>query len=125
MVATSGAGGSQAIGPTSGGKVYAFNNIGAQGLIVAPKNTRRTAISFHNPGPNVVYIFPQFVQAVDSVTAGLSDVALVPDANTLGGCIPIFGNGGGFTITGECAGPYKAFAPTGSTNPLTVIDTNV
>lgn len=129
MVATSGAGGSQAIGPTSGGKVYAFNIIGASPVVVAPKNPQRPSITFHNPGPNVVIVYPQFVQALNQV-AVIADVSLSatgvgPNGTLLGGCLIIPANGGWITITGECSGPYMAFALAGTANCLTVMDTNV
>ena len=61
-----------------------------------------------------------------SQTTG-SNVAFSPSNAALGGCIRVYGNGGQFTIEGECQGAYQAFAVTGAgtTNPLTVIDTNV
>ena len=43
-------GGSYAVGPTSGGKVYAFNNLTTSPIQVAPANPNRTGINFYNPG---------------------------------------------------------------------------
>jgi hypothetical protein len=55
-----------------------------------------------------------------------SNVALVPTNAALGGMTRVYGNGGTLDITGECQGAWQALAVTsaGSTNPLTVIDSN-
>ena len=106
----------------SGGKVYSFNNISESGLVtVAAANPARIKVTFHNPGTSDVFIAPAFVQNTGS------NVALTPSNAALGGCIRVYGNGGQYTIDGECQGAYQAFAVTGAgtTNPLTVIDTNV
>lgn len=115
-------GASGAVSGASGGKVYAYNNVPESGSVqVAGANTSRRMITFHNPGTSDVFVFPAQVQNTGS------DVALVPSNSALGGCIRVYANGGQYVITGECQGVYKAFAITGagSTNPLTVIDTNV
>lgn len=106
----------------SGGKIYAFNNISESGLVtVAPANTARIKVTFHNPGANDIFIAPALIQ-----TTG-SSVAFTPSNAALGGCVRVYGNGGQYTIEGECQGAYQAFAVTGAgtTNSLTVIDTNV
>ena len=107
------------VGPTSGGKVYAFNNVGTSPSQVAPANQSRTAIAFHNPGTVDLFIAPALVQ-----TTG-SSVALVPSNGALGGCFRLYANGGDRTITGECQGAWQAFAASGTTNALTVVDSNV
>lgn len=115
-------GGPGAVSGASGGKVYAFNNISESGAVqVAAANTSRRRITFHNPGTKDVFVFPAYVQNTGS------DVALSPSTSSLGGCIRVYANGGQYTIDGECQGVYKAFVATGdgTTNPLTVIDTNV
>ena len=115
-------GASGAVSGASGGKVYAYNNISENATLqVAAANVSRRKLTFHNPGANDLFIAPAFVQNTGS------NVALVPSNAALGGCIRVYGNGGQYTIEGECQGVYVAFAVTGAgtTNPLTVIDTNV
>ena len=114
-------GGSGVVSGASGGKIYAFNNITESGLVVvAGSNPSRRKITFHNPGASDIFIAPANVQNTGS------NVTLTPSNSALGGCIRVYGNGGQFTIDGECQGIYQAFAVTGAgtTNPLTVIDTN-
>lgn len=115
-------GGSGTVSGASGGKIYAFNNISESGLVtVAPALTSRRKITFHNPGPNDIYVAPALVQ-----TTG-SSVAFTPSNAALGGCFRVYGNGGTLAIEGECQGAWQAFAVTGAgaSNPLTVFDTNV
>lgn len=119
---TANPGGALAYNGASGGKVYGYNTISESGLVtVAAANSGRVRITFHNPGANDLFIAPVVIQ-----TSG-SNVAFSPNNAALGGCIRIYGNGGQFTIEGECQGAYQAFAVTGAgtTNPITVIDTNV
>lgn len=114
------------VGPTSGGKTYAFNNIGTAPSVVAPSNTPRNSITFHNPGSVNIYVAPVNVQAIDSIPAtGIINQPLTPSPSALGGCLLVFANGGQITLTGECSGAFQAFAATGSTNALTVIESNV
>lgn len=115
-------GGSGTVSGANGGKIYAFNNISESGLVtVAPALTSRRKITFHNPGPNDIYVAPALVQ-----TTG-SSVAFTPSNAALGGCFRVYGNGGTLAIEGECQGAWQAFAVTGagSSNPLTVMDTNI
>lgn len=115
-------GGSGTVSGASGGKIYAFNNISESGLVtVAPALTSRRKITFHNPGPNDIYVAPALVQ-----TTG-SSVAFTPSNAALGGCFLVYANGGTLIIEGECQGAFQAFALTGagSSNPLTVMDSNV
>ena len=107
------------VGPTSGGKVYAYNALTTSPVVVAPANPSRKTITFHNPGAVDLFIAPAFVQ-----TTG-SNVALTPSTAALGGCFLVFGNGGSLTMTGECQGSWQAFALSGTTNALTVVDSNV
>jgi len=53
-------------------------------------------------------------------------VALTLTNAALGGSIRVYGNGGTLDINGECQGAWQALAVTGggTTNPLTVIDSN-
>ena len=122
-------GGFPAVGPTSGGKVYAFNNLGTASINVAPANPQRASITFDNPGVVDVIVFPLQVQAINSVppnlnTASISNTTLSPTTILLGGGYRIYGNGGSRTFTGECQGQWQALAVSGSGNPLTVTDSN-
>ena len=116
-------------GPMSGGKIYAFNNLGTSPVLVAPANPNRVQIVFHNPGANNLYIAPSQVQASNSVPSSLPAGSLVnqtltPSTGALGGCFIVGAGGGYITLTGECQGSYQAFAASGSNNPLTVSDNN-
>jgi hypothetical protein len=123
------------VGPTSGGKVYAFNNIGTSPGVVAPINVQRTSITFDNPGAVDVIVYPCNVQALNptwtassSIGGGgtsISNVALTPTTSALGGGYRIYGNGGSRTFSGECQGSWQALAISGSGNALTVTDSNV
>lgn len=119
---STGPGSPLAFSSASGGKVFAYNNISeSSSAQVAPANAQRQKILFHNPGANDLFIFPANVQNTGS------DVALSPSNSALGGCFRVYGNGGTLVIEGECQGAYKAFSVTGAgtTNPLTVMDSNV
>lgn len=122
------AGGVSVYSSASGGKVYGYNNISeAAPRIVAPANPSRQRIRFHNPGASDVFIAPQYVQNVlGTVPTQPSNVALTPSNAALGGAIRVYGNGGTLDITGECQGAWQALAVTGAgtTNALTVIDSN-
>lgn len=113
------AGGPLASGPTSGGKVYAYNSLDAvTPVLVAPANTGRQKITFHNPGTVDVVIFPQYVQNTGSNVAATTTIA------AKGGGLLVFSNGGEKSVEGECQGAWYALAASGFGNPLTVIDTN-
>jgi|SRR5882757_1825072 len=119
MPILSGVGASGSVGPTSGGKVYSYNNLGTASQQAAPANPSRTKITFHNPGSVDVFICPAFVQNTGS------NVALAATTATLGGCFRVYGNGGSLVIDGECQGRWNAFALSGVNNPLTVVDSNI
>ena len=106
------------VGPTSGGKWYAYNNLSTTPEVVAPANQFRTKITFHNPGTVDIMIAPQYV-LINGV-----NVAFNPTTSALGGCYRVYGNGGSLTLSGECQGQWQAFAISASGNPLTVIDSN-
>lgn len=112
------AGGALAFSSASGGKVYAYNNITTVAAQVAAANPSRQKITFHNPGTVDIYIAPAYV-----VNTG-TNVALAPTTAALGGCFIIYANGGTLELSGECQGAWKAFAASGTTNPLTVMDSN-
>lgn len=114
-----GVGASQTVGAANGGKVYAYNNLTTTPQSVAPINAARTEITFHNPGTVDVFIAPAFTQNTGS------NVALVPTTSALGGCFRIYANGGSLTLKGECQGAWQAFAASATSNPLTVVDSNV
>lgn len=122
-------GASQTVSSASGGKVYGYNNISeSAAIVVAQANPSRQRISFHNPGASDLFIAPTYVQNVlGTAPTSPSNVALTPSNAALGGCYRIFGNGGALEISGECQGAWQAFAATGSgtTNPLTVVETNI
>lgn len=119
------------VGPTSGGKIYAYNNLNTTAQPVAPQNTNRRTITFHNPGSVNVIVFPALVQALNAVPTStngqpnISNVTLSPTTTTLGGGFLVYANGGQITFTGECSGAWQALAATGSNNALTVSDNNV
>ena len=129
MTIIAGVGSPGTLSSASGGKVYAYNNISeVAARLVAPANPARRKITFHNPGANDVYIAPQFIQNVaGTVPTQASNVALTPTNAALGGCRVVYGNGGTLEIGGECQGAWQALSKTGAgtTNPLTVEDTNV
>lgn len=107
------------VGPTSGGKWYAYNNLTTTPEVVAPPNQFRTFITFHNPGTVDIFVAPQYV-----INTG-ANVPLTPTTSALGGCYRIYANGGSLTLTGECSGEWQAFSASASGNPFTVIDSNV
>lgn len=123
-----GPGGPLAFSSASGGKVYGYNNISeVAARVVAPANTQRQKITFHNPGANDIYVGPVNVQnVIGTVPTNPSDVALVLTNAALGGSRVIYGNGGTLEITGECQGAWQALAKTGAgaANPFTVTDSN-
>jgi hypothetical protein len=106
----------------SGGKVYAFNAItNVSNTPVAPANPQRNAITFHNPGAQDILVSPTV--ALNFAT-GLA-IPLTPTTAALGGGFRVFANGGSLTVTGECQQAWQALALAGTTNPLTVMDTNI
>ena len=122
-------GGFPAVGPTSGGKVYAFNNLGTSPINVAPANTARASITFDNPGTVDIIVFPVLVQALNSVptnlvNASISSVTLSPSTSALGGGYRIYANGCSRTFSGECQGQWQALAVSSTNNPFTVTDSN-
>src|SRR5712671_1269023 len=106
----------------SGGKIYAYNTVtNANNISVAPANPQRNSITFHNPGPNDIIVSP--TQALSLATG--TYVTLTPTTGALGGGFRVFGNGGSLTVTGECQQAWQALALVGTTNPLTVMDSNI
>ena len=128
-IISTGPGSPLAFSSASGGKVYGYNNIDDTiPIVVAQANTQRQSITFHNPGPNDIFIGPVFVQNIlGTAPTTPSNVALTPSNAAQGGCWRVYGNGGVLVITGECQGAWQAFALTGTggANPLTVMESNV
>lgn len=111
----------------NGGKTYGYNNItNVAPLIVALANPSRQSITFHNPGANDIFVGPQFVQGpLGAAPSSPTNTAFTPTTALLGGTFRVFGNGGQLTLTGECQGAWQALAASGTTNPLTVVESNV
>jgi len=128
-IISTGPGSPLAFSSASGGKVYGYNNIAeAAPRVVAQANPSRQKITFHNPGASDIFIAPSNVQnTLGTAPTNPSNVALVPSNAALGGCWRVYGNGGVLSIEGECQGAWQAFAVTGAgtTNPLTVMESNV
>lgn len=113
---THGVGSPGTVGPASGGRVHAFNDLSTTPEQVLGTSSQRQSIIFHNPGTVDIFIAPAFV------VVNNSDVALVPSISALGGCVRVFANGGSLVISGECQKPWQAFAASASNNPLTIIE---
>lgn len=125
-IISTGPGSPLAFSSASGGKVYGYNNISTTPAIVALANTSRQKITFHNPGTNDIFIGPLLVNnTVGSTPTSGAAVAFVPTTTNYGGCFRVYANGGTLSIEGECQGAWQALATTGSTNQLTVMDSNV
>ena len=96
--------------------ISAFNNIGTSPIQVAPANSARNQILFHNPGTVDIFVAPVIV-FLGGVNANLN-----PSTSLLGGCFRIFANGGDRIITGNCLMAWQAFSASASNNPLTVME---
>lgn len=112
-------GGSRTNASASGGKINVFNAISTIPQPVALANPQRVQIIFHNPGAVDIYIAPLVV-----LNAAGSNIAFTPALGSLGGCFLLFANGATLTITGECQIGWQALSASGTTNPLTVMDSN-
>lgn len=113
-----GVGGALTFSSASGGKIYEANSLTTTASPIAPANTARQRITFHNPGDVDFFIAPMFQQNNGS------NVALAPNPSALGGCFRVFANGGTLVIEGECQGAWQAFSASGANNPITVMDSN-
>lgn len=118
-----GVGGSGAYSSASGGKVYAYNTLSTVPQVVAPANTGRKKITFHNPGTINVIVGPSQALLTNAPNALL--VPLVLTATVFGGGFLVYANGGTLVIEGECQGAWQALTVSSSAQPLTVMDTNV
>ena len=118
-IISTGPGSPLAFSSASGGKVYAYNTIGnVTPVQVAPANTQRQKITFHNPGTIDLLIFPQYVQTTGSNVAAPTTVA------AKGGAFLVYANGGTLSIEGECQGAWMALSVSSTGNPITVMDSN-
>lgn len=118
-----GVGGSGTYSSASGGKVYAYNSLSPTAQVVAPANTSRKKITFHNPGTINVIVGPSLALLTNAINALLAPLVLT---NTVfGGGFLVYANGGTLVIEGECQGAWQALAISSSGQPLTVMDTNI
>lgn len=105
----------------SGGKIYSYNAVtNANNIGVAPANQQRNSITFHNPGANDILVSP--TQSLGNLGASYS--TLTPTTAALGGGFRVFA-GATLTISGECQQAWQALALVGTTNPFTVMDSNI
>jgi|SRR6185437_3117048 len=107
------------VGGGSGNKISGFQAITTSPALVLPANPSRQSVTFHNPGTVDIYVAPTTL-----ITNG-SQSNFAPSPSILGGTFLIYANGGSLTVTGECQCGWQAFAATGSTNFLTVMESNV
>jgi|SRR6516162_3918123 hypothetical protein len=111
------AGGSGAVGPTSGGKIHANNNLSPTPQQLVGGNPQRVSITFHNPGQVDVMIYP-------GADWQGNPIAATPTA--LGGCLRVPSVNGYLLITGECQGSWFGFTLAGpGGNPLTIMESNI
>lgn len=101
----------------SGGKVWRITNLGnVTPVTVVAARADRLSITFHNPGANDVLVYP---------TTGADGSALLPTVASPAGAFRVFGNGGSLTISGECQQAWAALTVSGTSQPLTVMESNV
>lgn len=115
MAIFSGVGSPGTINSASGGKLTASNSIGTIGAQVLAANPSRVKVTFHNPGTNNIFVYPTINVAGGSNT---------PSNASPGGAFQIF-PGSLLTIDGECQTAWGAFSNTGSSNPLTIMESNI
>lgn len=100
-------------GPLGGGMRAA--TLTTTATAVAPANTLRKSIVFHNPGSVALYVAPQNIVNFDNSITGLT-----PSLGALQGCFIVF-PGGQLKLDGSCQGQWSAFCASG-TSPLTIED---
>lgn len=103
----------------SGGYTIALNNLNTTPTQVLGANPARRKITVHNPGTIDAF----FAQTTEQNTG--VDTPLTPSTSALGGCFLIYANGGTLVIEGECQKPWQAFSRSASSNPLTIMVSNV
>jgi len=124
MTIFSGVGSSGSVGPTSGGRVSAFNNISTTPQPVLNIAASRVSVTFHNPGTQTIYIAPATVIPYAAQGISTPGTVLTPSLAALGGCFQLF-PGGVLQITGECQIGWQAFAAANANNPLTVMSSHI
>lgn len=97
------------------GKVSGVNSVGTGGAQVIGANSRRMGLRFHNPGTVTLYVYS-------------ANTAPAPTLSALGGAFIIFPQndvtiyGGNVGILHDVNSAWSAFAATGSSNPLTMME---
>src|SRR5260221_880244 len=93
---STGPGSPLAFSSASGGKIYGYNNVREDAvLVVAQANPSRQSIIFHNPGPNDIFFGPSFVQNVlGTAPTQPSNHALTPTNPAFDSTFRVYGNGG-------------------------------
>lgn len=109
------AGGSGAVGSTSGGKTTVVNTLDTTAIQVVDGNPSRQHITFHNPGT---------VDVLVSMVADKAGAAIPLTFSARGGGFIIYANGGEKSFDGECQLAWQAVAASGSGNPLTIVESN-
>src|SRR5882724_5824010 len=115
MSIISGVGSSGSVGPTNGGKTTAVNNVSTVNAQVIGPNVNRVRITFHNPG---------LVDIIVAMVTAANGTPLAPTFAARGGGYLVFANGGEKSFVGECQLAFNAVAASGTTNPLTITETN-
>ena len=88
--------------------------VGTTAAFVNAISPTRSALTFHNPGPSAVYVFPEFV-----LVNGVS-VPLTPSLSALGGGF-LLPSGATLFMEGRAAKQrWQALAPVA--NPLTITE---
>lgn len=95
-----------------GGAVTAVNNVTTTGAQVLAANSARINLSFHNPGNVNLFVYP-LVNALGTTNA--------PTLSALGGSFVVF-PGAYFAVVDTTNGAWGAFAASGTTNPLTILE---
>jgi hypothetical protein len=114
------AGSPPSVSGANGGKTYAANNIINTGNTqIAPANPFRQSITFHNPG--TVNLFVSMVAQLSQ--AGVQSV-LAPSNAAPGGAFVVLPGATLTLVGGEIQLAWQAFAASGTTNPITVMDSN-
>lgn len=127
MTIFTGVGGSGTFTGANGGKIYGYNNItNVANVVVAQANPSRQKITFHNPGAADIFVSQTTVQGVlGTAPTSPADVAFTPTTALLGGTFRVFANGGTLVVDGECQKAWQALAASGTTNALTVVESNI
>jgi hypothetical protein len=106
--------GDPGIGAT-GSKVWPINGLGTALTPLVPGNPYREFIQFSNPGTVTVYV----AMATDA-----NGNPLAPSIGSLAGAFAVM-PGATFVVSGECQLPWSGFAASGSSNSITVRESNI